>query len=483
MTDRFHEHRTGLASHIGTNGIAVVPASVEKVRNDDVTHLFRQDSDFAYLTGFHEPDAVAVIVPGHPEGDFHLFVRPKDREREIWDGLRTGTEGAMSRFGADAAYDLAELDTALVRLMVGRDTLFYKLGNPAHDDRMTRLLATARSHRERFGSVAPTAVHDVGTVLAELRVVKNPAELDSLRAACELSAEGHREAMRFTRPGLYEYQVQAAMEFVWREGGSRDNGYGSIVAAGRNAVILHYTENDCLIEDGDLVLIDAGCEIDWYTADITRTFPASGIFVGPQRDVYEAVLAAHHAAIRGVVPGGTFRDTHDTARRVLTEHMVDLGLIPTDADSAFEMHLYREFFMHGTSHWLGLDVHDAGVTRTPTGSRILEPGMCFTVEPGLYVNPDRPTVEFTLLEHDLDAWTERRLMLGAAAAAAAEQVEKDAADKLTHEIPAELLGLGVRIEDDILVTVDGHENLTGHVPVEPAKIEHLCAESSWLHRE
>lgn len=483
MSDRFREHRHNLARIVGTGGIAVVPAATEQVRNDDVHHQFRQDSDFAYLTGFHEPDAVAVIAPGHPEGDFHLFVRPRDRETEIWNGYRVGVEGASPRFGADAAHDVADLDGLLPRMMVGRDTLFYAMGNPRLDGRISSMLATARNYRERFGRPAPSAVHDLGSILAELRVVKNAPEIESLRAACELSAEGHREAMRFARPGLYEYQVQAAMEFIWREGGSSANGYPSIVASGPNAIVLHYIENDRLVEDGDLILIDAACEIDWYSSDITRTFPANGRFTPPQRSVYEAVLDAHHQAIRDVKPGGTIRDAHDTARRVLTDHMAELGLLPTDADTALEMNLYREFFMHGTSHWLGLDVHDAGAYKVGGAHRPLEPGMCFTVEPGIYVAADRPEVEFSLLTYSVDEWTERRVVEGVVAARAAEEKAKSEAEKVTHRIPEELLGIGVRIEDDILVTIDGHDNLTSLVPSDPAKVEHLCAEPSWLHRE
>ena len=482
MPDRFRSHRDELARQIGDGGIAVVPASAEQVRNSDVHHEFRQDSDFHYLTGFHEPDAVAVIVPGHPDGDYHLFVRPRDRELETWTGYRVGTEGATQRFLADAAYELSALDTELPRLMLGRDTLFYRLGNPGHDKSMMKLLATARSVRERYGKRTPLAIHDVRAVLSELRVRKNPAEIDSLSAACELSALGHAEAMRFAQPGMYEYQVQSAMEFVWREGGSARNGYPSIVASGPNAVILHYVENDRQIEDGDLVLIDAAAEIDLYSSDITRTFPANGRFTAPQRAVYEVVLAAERAGIRASGPGATLKRVHDASTDLLVEGLVDLGLVPGDADDALTMHLYREFFMHGTSHWLGLDVHDAGAYRVDGKHRLLEPGMCFTVEPGIYVSPDRPEVEFTLLEHDLDAWVERRLLIGAEAAKKAEAEEREAAEKITHRIPEEFLGIGVRIEDDILITDDGHENLSGMVPVGIEAIESLCAEESWLRR-
>jgi Xaa-Pro aminopeptidase len=482
MSDRFRDHRDALGRVIGDGAIAVVPAASETVRNDDVHHVFRQDSDFHYLTGFHEPDAICVLVPGHPDGDFHLFVRPKDREMEIWTGYRVGVDGAKERFQADAAYELSELDMMLPRLMQGRDTLFYRLGNVTHDSTIVRLLETARTHHGRYGRAVPLAVHDAGIVIAEQRIKKSVSEIESLRAACSLSAEGHREAMRFARPGMYEYQVQAAMEYVWREAGSPRDGYPSIVASGANAVILHYIENDRQIEDGDLVLIDAAAEIDMYSSDITRTFPVNGHFTGPQRAVYEVVLAAERAGIAASKPGATLRQVHDASAAVLAEGLSALGLVPRPAEDILAMHLYRPFFMHGTSHWLGLDVHDAGSYRIGGVHRPLEEGMVFTVEPGIYVAPDRPEVEFTLLEHDLDAWTERRILQGTAAAREAEEAEKEAAETITHTIPPEFLGIGIRIEDDILITMDGHENLTAAVPTDMDKIEALCAEPSWLHR-
>ena len=482
MSDRFSAHRSALAAAIGEGSLAVIPAASETIRNDDVTHPFRQDSDFHYLTGFHEPDAVCVLVPGHPEGAFHLFVRPRDPEMEIWTGYRVGVEGARERFVADAAYELSELDEMLPRLMQGRETLFYRLGNDTHDAAMRRLLDTARSHHGRFGSPVPLAVHDVGAIVADLRLRKSVSEIESLRAACELSAEGHREAMRFARPDLYEYQVQAAMEFVWREGGSPRNGYPSIVASGPNAIVLHYTENDRQIEDGDLLLIDAAAEVDMYSSDITRTFPANGTFTPAQRALYDVVLAAERAGIGVARPGATLRDVHDASTRVLAEGLSDLGLIPRSADDILSMHLYRQFFMHGTSHWLGLDVHDAGSYRVAGVHRSLEAGMSFTVEPGIYIAPDKPEVEFTLLAHDLDVWTERRILQGASAAREAESAEREAAEIVTHRLPPEFLGIGIRIEDDILITPDGHENLTASVPTDPDRIEALCAEESWLHR-
>ncbi len=483
MPDRFRDHRAALSARIGDGGIAVIPAAVEAIRNNDVHHQFRQDSDFHYLTGFHEPDAVAVLAPGHPDGEFHLFVHPRDRETEIWTGYRDGVEGALTHHQADSAHPLTDLDSVLPQLMLGRDTLHYRLGNPGHDARITRLLALARSHRYRYGKAVPVSVRDVSVDLAELRLRKSPAEIESLEAACEISAEGHREAMRFCRPGMYEYQVQAAMEYVWREAGSPRNGYPSIVASGPNAIILHYEDNDRIIESGDLVLIDAAAEIDMYSSDITRTFPANGHFTAPQRAVYEVVLAAERAGIRAARPGATLDGVHRASLQVLVDGMVDLGLMPASTDDVLAMHLYREFFMHGTSHWLGLDVHDVGSLRVDGAHRPLEPGMSFTVEPGIYIGADRPEVEFTLLRYDQDAWTERRVMLGTEAARQAEAAEREAAPKVVHEIPPALLGIGVRIEDDILITEDGHRTLSSLVPTDPDKIEHLCAEGSWLHRQ
>ncbi len=480
MPDRFREHRRALADEIGDAALAVVPAASETPRNGDVHHPFRQDSNFYYLTGLEEPDAVAVLAPGHPDGEFLLFVHPKDRESEIWNGYRVGPDGARSRYQADAAFELDRLDEVLTRLMIGREVLYYRLGDRRHDTRVLALLDVARRHHARFGRAVPDTVRDVDAVLAELRLRKSPPELESLRAAAELSAEGHREAMRFARPGLYEYQVQAAMEYVWREGGSPRNGYPPIVAAGANAVVLHYTDNDTQIEPGDLLLIDAAAEIDHYTADITRTFPASGTFTAPQLALYEVVLAAERAAISRVRPGATMGEVSDAAVRVLTEGLVELGLLPRGLEDSLEMHHYREFFMHGIGHWLGLDVHDVGSYRIEGKWRPLEPGMVLTVEPGIYVDPTRPEVEFALATYDLDAVTERRIL--DREARRREREEWEAADKVTHPIPPEFLGIGIRIEDDLAVTVDGHEVLSASVPSDPPAVEDLCREASWLAR-
>ncbi len=482
MVDRFHHHRSRLSEVIGSDGIAIIPAGVETIRNDDVHHEFRQDSDFFYVTGFTEPEAVAVLAPGHPDGEFTLFVRPRDAEMEAWNGYRAGVEGARERFGADAAHDVAQLDDVVARMMLGRSVLWYRLGNPTHDARVTSLVSKARAYRDRYGRAAPEAVRDLGAALGGLRLVKSDEEIDSMRAACHLTAEGHREAMRFARAGLFEYQVQAAMEYVWREGGSPRNGYPSIVASGPQACILHYVENDRRIEEGDLILIDAAAEVDYYSSDITRTFPAEGTFLPVQRAVYDVVLAAQRAGIGATGPGSTIGAVHETATRVLTEGLVELGLVPGGLDQSLAMHHYRQFFFHGTSHWLGLDVHDRGSYRVDGESRPLEPGMVFTVEPGLYFDSSKSTRSFALLEYDLDKWTEERILEGAPARERQEAALADA-EQVEVELPPEFVGLGIRIEDDILIVDDGHENLTEHVPVDVEEIEKLCAERSWLVRE
>ena len=480
MPDRFQNHRRALSARVGPNGIAIVSAATETIRNDDVTHEFRQDSDFFYLTGFHEPEAVAVLVPGHPDGDYHLFVRPRDRDQEIWNGYRAGVDGARERFQADKAYEVGQIDAVLSGLLLGREIIHYRIGNPALDARVVGLVGKARSYHARTGKAIPWMLSDLAPVLGDMRLRKSPSEIESLRAACELSAEGHREAIRFARPGLYEYQVQAAMEYVWREGGSRRNGYPSIVASGPNACILHYVENDREIEDGDLVLIDAACEIDYFSSDITRTFPVNGTFTGPQRAIYEIVLAAQRASIAASLPGATIRTPHDTSIRVITEGLVDLGLLPLGVEDSIAMHHYREFFMHGTSHWLGLDVHDAGTYRVEGKARVLEPAMSFTVEPGIYIDR-REEIEVPRLAHDLDEWLERTLVEGPSARKELDKL-KEEAEKLRHPIPEEFRGIGVRIEDDILITEDGHENLSRQVPTDIDEVEALAKEDSWLVR-
>jgi Xaa-Pro aminopeptidase len=480
MTQLFADRRGRLAEHVGDTGIAIVPAAVEVIRNYDVHHEFRQDSMFWYLTGFAEPDAVAVITPGADDAEYTLFVRPKDPAQEVWTGIRTGPEGAKDRYGADAAYDIAELDDVLERYMYGREVIWYRTGDSRLDDKVAGALERARAHRERFGGVVPSTVRDVSVPVGEMMLRKDPTEAGIMRQVCALTADGHREAMRYARPGLYEYQVQAALEYQWRLAGARRNGYPSIVAAGANACILHYVENDARIGDDDLVLIDAAAELEGYSSDITRTFPASGHFTAPQRDVYDVVLAAEERGLELSHPGSSMRSIHDGALKVLVDGMVDLGLLPGSAEDVLAMHHYTEFYMHGTGHWLGLDVHDRGSYRVDGKPRPLEPGMVFTVEPGIYVAPDKDEIELTMLAYDPDEWNERRIRLGRKAAAELEKKEKDEAEKIKHKVPAEFLGIGVRIEDDVLITSDGMENMTAAVPKDIDEVEALCDESPTL---
>ena len=450
----FIDRRQRFAEAIG-DGVAVIPAAREVARNSDVHYEFRQDSDFFFLTGFDEPDAVAVISPAHAKERYVLFVRPRDREMEIWNGRRAGVEGAVAMYGADAAYPIDQLDQKLRELALDRPALFYRLGTPAFDVRITRLLVELRAMQRR-GHGAPTRVEDPSPIIHEMRLRRSEVELARQRRACELSRDGHIEAMRYARPGMFEYQVQAAMEFVFRAGGSARNGYPSIVASGPNACILHYSENRRRMEDGDLLLIDAAAEYGYHSSDITRTFPVNGRFTAPQRAIYEVVLRAQLAAIEAAAPGVRYEAMHDAARRVLAEGLVALGLLPRGVEDSLAMHHYREFYMHGTGHWLGMDVHDVGDYKIRGESRVLEPGMVCTVEPGLYIDPDREEVTLHLREYSEQEMWERRDRLGAAAAK--------------------------KIEDDILITPTGHAVLTAGTPKSIEEVERTCSEPPRLPR-
>jgi Xaa-Pro aminopeptidase len=388
-----------------------------------------------YLTGFVEPDTTLVLRPGAETERVVMFVRPRDPELETWDGRRAGLDGAKERYGADAAYPVSELPTRLWDLIGNFEELHYGLGN---DPEMDQLIATAIAklrRSEKKGKRPPHAVIDPRVVLHELRLHKRPEELAALRKAAAISSDAHILAMAAGRPGAFEHELEALINYTFRHRGSPGPGYTTIVGAGENATILHYIENRCAIADGDLVLIDAGCEYDYYTADITRTWPANGKFTPPQRKVYELVLAVQKSAIELVKPGATIDGIHDHCVRALTAGMIELGLLAGTVDERIEDKTYRRFYMHGTSHWLGLDVHDVGAYTRDGKSRPLEPGMVLTIEPGLYI-------------------------------------AADAAD-----VPAELRGIGIRIEDDLLVTESGHEVLTAACPKELEAIEAACRQT------
>jgi Xaa-Pro aminopeptidase len=412
-------------------GVAILPAARTKYRSRDTEIRFRQDSDFFYLTGFDEPDAVAVLTPHDPERRFTMFVRPRDAEREVWDGVRAGVDGARSVFGADAAHTVQELEDLLRELLEPADAIHYALGSdPVLDSIITELVVTFRRTRQRAGR-GPVSIVDPGEVLGEMRVVKEAAELDRLRLAARINVEGHLAAMRAARPGAGEWEMEAAMESTWRDLGAGGPAYPSIVASGPNATTLHYTTNDRRALDGELVLIDAGCESGLYCSDITRTFPVSGRFSTPQRAVYELVLAAEEAAIAAVRPGAPFSAIHTAALEVLVPGMLALGLLKGDADELIAGGDHKRFFMHQTSHWLGLDVHDVGLYAREGEPVTLREGMVLTVEPGIYVQNDAP------------------------------------------DVPDEYRGIGVRIEDNVVVTADGREVLTRGVPVAVDEIEAL----------
>ena len=432
--DHFRRRREAFLESIGS-GVAVLAAAPELVKSRDTEVPYRQNSDFFYLTGFLEPGAVAVLTPHDPEHRFTLFVRPRDPDRETWTGVRAGVEGARERFGANAAYDAAELDAHLKTLLEPADAVWYGvLGDGgAMDARVLGLMAGFRVTRPRSGK-GPWDLRDPGQLLDRMRLVKEPAELALMREAARLAARGHLAAMRAGRPGTGEWELQAVLEQTFRAH-APDSGtsFPTIVGSGVNATILHYVTNARRIEDGDLVLVDAGADVGFYCADITRVFPANGRFTEPQRAVYDVVQRALEAAIDAVRPGAPAVGVHEAARRVLVQGMIDLGLLQGEVDAIIqEEKPFKRFFMHNTSHWLGLDVHDAGPYREPGGEPVaLQPGMVLTVEPGLYI-PD------------------------------------------ADDIPAHLRGIGIRLEDDVVVTEDGREILTRDVPIDPSEVERIC---------
>ncbi len=406
--------------------MAIIPTAPERIRNRDSHHPYRFDSYFWYLTGFPEPEAVAVLVGG-TEPRAILFCREKNEEREVWDGFRHGPVAAQDAFGFDEAFPIDELEQRLPDLISNRDTLWHALGHdPDWDAKIVAALNTVRT-QTRAGKRAPAQLRDLRQPLDRMRLIKDTHELDIMRRAATITAAGHARAMRASRPGLAEYELEAELSYEFRKRGADGHSYAPIVAGGANACVLHYVENDKLLADNTLVLIDAGCELDGYAADITRTFPVNGRFTSPQRDAYEIVLAAQAAAVAAICPGAPFSAYHDAALRVLVQGMVDLGLLAGTIDGLIESEAYKPFYMHRTGHWLGLDVHDAGEYKSGDEWIALAPGMTLTVEPGLYIRP-------------------------------------------AAGVPAHLHGIGIRIEDDVLVTPDGAEVYTS-APKTVAEIE------------
>ncbi len=416
----FQRRRQAVIEQMGEGGVAILAAAPERTRNRDVLYPYRQDSDFLYLTGFAEPEAMLVLAPGFEEGPFVMFCRDRDPERETWDGFRAGPEGAVNRYDADIAFPIGELNECMPELLADRTSVYHTLGeNPALDRQLTGWLNTLRA-RARQGVQAPEQVVSLSPILHEMRLFKSLEEVRAHQRAMDTSAEAHRRAMARVKPGLMEYQLAAELHYIF-ERDAMEPAYPSIVGGGANGCILHYVERQDELKDGDLVLIDAGAEYQGYCADITRTFPVNGCFSDAQRAVYDVVLAAQRAAIEKAVPGEHFMAPHEAAVRVMTEGLVELGALSGAVDELIEQGAYRPFFMHGTSHWLGMDVHDVGAYKAGGEWRELAPGMLLTVEPGLYF-------------------------------------------ALGSDAPERLQGIGVRIEDDVLVSENGPNVLTEAAP-------------------
>jgi Xaa-Pro aminopeptidase len=427
MTDQtiYAERRKRLQAKM-QHGIAVIPTAPEVIRNGDAHYDYRHDSHFYYLTGFTEPEAVLLLVAGEKTQSI-LFCREKNAEREVWDGFRYGPDAAGEKFGFDAAYPIAQLNEKLVELMGNQPVLFYPVGDTGWDTRLLKLRETVKE-KARSGIHAPGEIRDVRELLNEMRLFKDAHEQGIMRRAAGISCNAHRRAMQFTRPGQYEYEVEAELIREFCRHGARNPAYTSIVAGGANACTLHYVGNSARLNDGDLLLIDAGCELESYASDITRTFPVNGKFSAVQKDVYEIVLAAQAAAISAATPGNLWIAPHEAALRVLSQGFTDLKLCQGSVDSVLETESYKQFYMHRTGHWLGMDVHDVGEYKLGEQWRPLQVGMTLTVEPGCYIRPG-------------------------------------------DNVPRDLWNIGIRIEDDVLITAGGNEVLTLDAPKTVDEIE------------
>jgi Xaa-Pro aminopeptidase len=437
-SSEYAERREALMQRL-PGGVAVFASAPVAIRNNDVEHEYRQESDFYYLTGFDEPEAVLVIASQHPEHRVVLFVRPRDPEREKWEGPRAGVQGALSEMGADAAFPIEELGKRLPDYLANHERLLFRLGRDrSFDDKVLVALDVVRG-RGRRGISWPKQIVDPAAIVHEMRVIKSASEVGAMRRAAAITKKAIVAAMACAHPGVHEHEIEAVLRAVFRQNGSARVAFGPTVASGANATVLHYRQNDRLVADGELVLIDAGCEYDYYASDVSRTFPVSGQFTAPQRAVYEVVLDAHVAAIDAARPGVTIDEIHRRAVLVIASGLSRLGLVAADPRKVIDDELYRPFFMHRTSHYLGMDVHDVGSYFVANQPRHLEEGMVITVEPGIYV----------------PAGDER--------------------------IAPAFRGIGVRIEDEILITASGCENLTLDIPRTVHDVERACAERSVGH--
>jgi Xaa-Pro aminopeptidase len=425
----FARRRRQLMRILGKDAIAILPAAPVRHRNGDIEYAYRQDSHFHYVTGFPEPDSVAVLVPGRPQGEYVLFVREHDVVREAWDGRRAGPDGAVERFDADDAFPISDIDEILPGLMERRSRIFYSMGMHADFDPRVVGWVNALRVQARQGVLAPQEFVALSHVLDDMRLYKSRAEQASLRRAAEIAVGAHRRAMRFVCPGRMEYEVMAELVHEFRRHNA-DIAYHPIVGGGANACVMHYRANDQMLRDGDLLLLDAGCEHDSYASDITRTFPVGGKFTSVQRAVYEVVLDAQIAAIAQVRAGNDWNQPHEAAVRTITQGLIELGLLKGRLARLVKAQAYAEFFNQRTGHWLGLDVHDVGDYKVGGEWRVLEPGMALTIEPGIYIRP-------------------------------------------SARVPKEFWNIGVRIEDDVLVTAGAPEVLTAALEKHPDAVERL----------
>lgn len=425
--------RKRLMDMIGSDSIAIIPTASVYIRNRDVEFPFRPDSDFYYLTAYPEPEAVAVLIPDRADGEFILFCRESDEEMETWHGRRAGLEGALEIYGADDAFPIEDMDDILPGLIEGHERIFYNMGSDQNFDQ--RVMAWVKQIRDkaRTGVVAPDEFISLNHFLHDMRLYKSRLEIKLMRQAAKISSKAHQRAMQNCKPGMHEYQIEAELIHEFIRNGARAAAYPSIVGSGANGCILHYTENQDEINDGDLLLIDAGAEYHGYASDVTRTFPASGRFSTAQRQAYDLVLAAQLAAIEEVKPGNHWNDPHDAAVRVLTEGMVELGILKGDPEELIKDQDYTKYYMHRTGHWIGMDVHDVGDYKLDGEWRMLEPGMVMTVEPGLYLPAG------------------------------------------SRGLPKKWWNIGIRIEDDVLVTKDGYEVLSKDAVKHADEIEGLMA--------
>lgn len=429
----FISRRETLKDCVGDGNIAIIPSAATAIRNNDAEYRYRQDSDFYYITGFEEPESLAVFIPGRDQGEYILFCQEFDETRAVWTGHHAGLEGACRDFGADDAFPIDDLDDILPGMLENKARVYYPMGrDKSLDQNLMDWLAKLRS-KARTGIHAPSEIVSLEHIIHEMRLIKSPVEIDCMREAARIACAAHCRAMRHCAPGLHEYQIEAELLHEFISNGVQNPAYISIVAGGKHACVLHYIDNSDILHDGDLLLIDAGAEYQYYASDITRTFPVNGTFNPQQRTLYALTLEAQQAAIEQIYPGNTWNTPHDTAVSILTEGLIKLGLLQGNLQKLIEEEAYKPFYMHRTGHWLGMDVHDVGDYKIDDEWRIFEPGMTLTVEPGLYIPTDSDTVD------------------------------------------AKWRGIGIRIEDDVLVTENSCEVLSANAPKAIADIEQMCA--------